>query len=235
MMWVKWKVYVCDHETVLFIKKAQKGKVWLYLRNILISDNTNTPKQTPNTKKPYWFHTFMSVLDPFSLHSLRVCTFSKKRSSQQYKYKTRQMHSREDTLHKWYNYVVSELTCNSSVWKTVQHMCWLKSGAHHWLTAPCRPIKNKCSIEQYKVRKKRKNHPTTHQEYDEVRHYTEGRAGRKQRCSLADNGRCECTIMCNVWWWKQPSMPTMLLLFHVEGEALLWFEQQRPPPANSSW
>lgn len=21
-------------------------------------------------------------------------------------------------------------------------MCWLKSGAHHWITAPCRPIKN---------------------------------------------------------------------------------------------
>lgn len=60
------------------------------------------------------------------------------------KYKARQMRSREDTLHKWYNYALSELTYNSSVWKIVQHMCWLESGAHHWLTAPGRPIKNKC-------------------------------------------------------------------------------------------
>ena len=58
-------------------------------------------------------------------------------------------------------------------------------------------------MEQYKVRKKKKkkkgkNHPTTHQEHDGVRRDPKGSAGRKEGCSLVDNGRCECTITCNV-------------------------------------
>lgn len=83
-------------------------------------------------------------------------------------------------------------------------MCWLKSGAHHWITAPCRPIKNarwsnvrlekKEEVEEEEKKKQR----TTCEENDGERRALGKEAGRKQRCSLADNGRCECAIVCNV-------------------------------------
>lgn len=84
----------------------------------------------------------------------------------------------------------------------------------------------------------KKNHPTAHQQYDGAKAGMQRKESGKKTGMLIslDNERCECTIMCNVVVMEIAQYAPLCCFCSTRRvKPCCGFEQQRPPPANSSW